>query len=110
MAGYFQLKKTTSGGFMFNLKSGNHEVILTSETYNSKASAEGGIKSVQSNAPNDDRYERRTSSKNEPYFVLKGANGAVIGNSEMYSSSSAMETGIASVKMNGPSTTIKDEA
>lgn len=109
MAGYFQLKKTASGGFMFNLKAGNHEVILTSEIYTSKAAAEGGIKSVQANAPDDGRYERKTSSKGEPYFVLKGGNGVVIGKSEMYSSASAMEGGIASVKANGTSATIEDE-
>ena len=108
MAGYYELKKSSDGQFMFNLKAANHEVILTSERYKAKASAENGIKSVQSNCTNDSRYERRKSTRNEPYFVLKAANGEVIGRSEMYSSESAMETGIASVKTNGTTTTVKD--
>ena len=44
------------------------------------------------------------------YFVLFEwlGNGQTIGKSEMYSSASAMESGIASVKANGPTTTVRD--
>ena len=56
----------------------------------------------------DERYERKTSTKSEPYFNLKAANGQVIGHSEMYSSTSAMENGIASVKKNAPTATVVD--
>ncbi|MHB1108229.1 MAG: YegP family protein, partial [Lutibacter sp.] len=38
----------------------------------------------------------------QPYFNLKATNGQIIGNSEMYSSESGMENGIASVKKNAP--------
>lgn len=109
MSGKFVLKKTASGQFMFNLLAGNSQVILTSESYKEKSSALNGIASVQTNSGNDERYERKTSSKDEPYFVLKAANAQVIGKSEMYSSKAAMENGIASVKTNGSSTTIDDK-
>ncbi len=108
MAGKFELKKSKSGKFMFNLKAGNNQVILTSELYNEKAGAENGIESVRKNAGDDANYERKTSVKDEPYFVLKAANGQVIGSSEMYSSASAMENGIASVKANGPGAPVVD--
>ena len=108
MAERFELKKSTDGQFMFNLIAPNGEVILTSERYTAKGSAENGIASVKTNAPLDDRYERLTSTKNEPYFTLKGANGEVIGRSEMYSSDGAMETGIASVKKNAPVAPVDD--
>jgi len=39
---------------------------------------------------------------------LTATNGETIGKSEMYSSASAMETGIASVKTNAPTATVKD--
>ena len=52
MAGYFELKKASNGKFMFNLKAGNNQVVLTSETYSSKDAAEGGIASVKKNAVN----------------------------------------------------------
>ena len=107
MTGYYDLK-TASGGYMFNLKAGNHEVILTSEAYSTKQTAEVGIVSVQTNSPNDERYERKSSVRGEPYFVLKATNGQTIGKSEMYSSVSAMESGITSVKANGPTKTVKD--
>ena len=83
---------------MFNLKAGNHETILTSENYASKAGANNGIASVKINAPNDARYVRKTATNAARYFVLTAGNGEVLGRSEMYSSGSAMETGIASVK------------
>ena len=102
MVGYFELKPAAGAQFMFNLKAGNHEVILTSERYATRAGAENGIASVKENAALDERYQRRMSKDNSPYFALVAANGQSIGKSEMYSSSKAMEAGIASVKANAP--------
>ena len=108
MSGYFELKAATGGQFTFNLKAGNHEVILTSELYKSKQAAEGGIASVQKNAAADDRYQRKVAKDQSPYFLLLAANGEVIGKSEMYSSAAAMENGVASVKKNAPQAPTKD--
>ena len=108
MAGKFDLKKSASGKFMFNLKAGNGQVILTSELYESKAAAENGIESVRKNAADDGRYDRKESKAGEPYFNLKAANGQVIGKSEMYSGTAAMENGIESVKKNGPDAAVED--
>lgn len=108
MAASYDLKTTSDSQFMFNLKAGNGEVILTSERYKAKASALNGIESVRTNSPDDGRYDRRTSTSSQPYFVLKAANGEIIGKSEMYSSSQAMENGIESVKRNGPNAELKD--
>ncbi len=102
MSGYFEIKAAAGAQFMFNLKAGNHEVILTSERYGTRAGAEDGIASVKVNAALDDRYQRKTSKDNAPYFVLVAANGQTIGKSEMYSSIKAMEGGISSVKSNAP--------
>ena len=77
MSGTYELKRASNGQFLFNLKAGNGEVILTSERYTTRASAENGIASVQTNSPLDERYERRTSKADEPYFVLKAANHVV---------------------------------
>lgn len=107
MAGYFELKPAAGAQFMFNLKAGNHEVILTSERYATKAGAEDGIASVKVNAALDERYQRKLSKDNAPYFVLVAANGQTIGKSEMYSSGTAMESGIASVKANAPGAVVK---
>ena len=109
MAAKFDLKKGPSGKHMFNLKAGNGQIILTSELYDSKQAAQNGIASVKSNAVSDAHYERNLSKKNQPYFVLKASNGQVIGQSEMYSNSSGMENGIASVKNNAPGAPIDDQ-
>ena len=109
MSAKFEISKSKNDKFLFNLKAGNGEVVLTSQMYETKSSALEGIESVKVNAPLDERYERKTSAKNEPYFNLKAANGLVIGHSEMYSSASAMEGGIASVKKNAPTATTTDK-
>ena len=101
MPAYYHLKPSGTQ-YMFNLKGGNHETVLTSERYVTKQGAQGGIASVKINAPFDVRYDRRNSTSNEPYFVLKAANGEVIGKSEMYSSTAARDTGIEWVKVNAP--------
>lgn len=108
MPGKFELKPTSDSQFMFNLKAGNGEVILTSERYKAKSGAENGIASVRKNAPDDHRYDRRRSTAGEPYFVLKAANGEIIGKSEMYSGEAAMEKGIRSVKENAPDAKLED--
>lgn len=109
MTGTFELKGTSDQQFMFNLKAGNGEIILTSERYTAKASAQNGIESVRTNAPDDERYERRTSTAEQPYFVLKAANHEIIGKSQMYSSPAAMENGIQSVKTHASDATLDDQ-
>ncbi len=109
MAGTYELKKASGGKYMWNLRAANNEDILTSETYNSKAAAEGGIQSCRVNSLHDNHYERKTATDKSPYFVLKAANGETIGRSEMYSSTAAMENGIASCKTNGPTGTVVDK-
>lgn len=108
MAGKFELKKSKDGQFMFNLKATNGQVILTSELYKSKSSAENGIESVRKNANRDGAFETKANSKGEPYFILKAANSQEIGRSEYYSSNSAKENGIASVKKNAPDGKVDD--
>jgi uncharacterized protein YegP (UPF0339 family) len=51
MAAKFVLKQGSTGKFRFNLVASNGQVIATSETYESKASAINGIESVKRNAP-----------------------------------------------------------
>lgn len=109
MAGKFELYQDKAGEFRFRLKAGNGEIILASEGYKQKSSAENGIASVKSNAPLDERYERKTNSAGKPMFNLKASNGQVIGTSESYSSASARENGIASVKSNAPGARVDDQ-
>ena len=92
--GKFEIKNDRSGQFRFNLKATNGQVILSSEAYTSNSACNKGIASVRTNSQQDGRYERNKAKDGSPYFNLKASNGQVIGTSETYSSSSAMENGI----------------
>lgn len=108
--GKFVIKKRANGEFQFNLKAGNGETILTSEGYSGKSGCQNGIESVRKNAPDDNRYDRKTASNGQYYFNLTATNGQVIGTSERYASSSSMENSIESVKKNAPDATIEDNS
>jgi uncharacterized protein len=107
MAGWYELSSNDKGRFSFVLKAGNAEVILRSEQYESKAAAENGIQSVQTNSPLDARYDRKDASDGRPYFNLKAGNHQIIGTSQMYKDAAGRDKGIESVKTNGPTTTVK---
>jgi len=108
MTGWFELSKSTDDQFRFVLKAANAQTILTSQQYTGRDSAQGGIASVQANCGEDSRYERKTASDGRAFFNLKAANQQVIGTSQMYSSESSRESGIASVKANGTTESVKD--
>ncbi|WP_339696995.1 YegP family protein [uncultured Marixanthomonas sp.] len=103
----FELKKK-GDQYHFNLKASNGQVILTSEMYNSKASAKNGIESIQKNCGDDARYEKKTAKNGKFHFNLKSTNGQIIGSSQMYSAESGMNNGIESVKKNAPGAEVKE--
>jgi uncharacterized protein YegP (UPF0339 family) len=104
----FEIYKDKRGEFRFRLKAGNGQNILASEGYSAKSGCTNGIESVRKNSTDDSRYERLESKNGSPYFNLKAGNNQVIGSSEMYSSTSAMENGISSVKNNATDASIAD--
>lgn len=105
----FQIfQSDNNNNYYFRLRAKNGEPILGSEGYTSKSGCENGIKSVKTNAPNDDRYEDKTSKNGKYYFVLKAANGEVIGKSEMYNSAASRDNGKAAVKRVAPTAPTED--
>ncbi|ASG63127.1 TPA: YegP family protein [Kluyvera georgiana] len=108
MAGWFELSKSSNDQFRFVLKAGNGEVILTSELYTTRAAAEKGIASVRVNSPQDAHYEKKTATNGKFHFNLKAGNHQVIGTSQLYATEQSRDKGIASVKTNGASETVKD--
>lgn len=108
MPGSFELFKDKSDEFRFRLKASNGEIILASEGYKRRASAENGIESVRNNAPDDERYERKETRNDGYMFNLKSTNGQVIGTSEVYTGTSGRDNGIESVKRNAPEAGVKD--
>jgi uncharacterized protein len=108
MPAYFTLHKLLSGQFMFDLKAGNHQVILTSQSYASRQAALDAIESVRYNSQISLRFERRVAKDNSLYFVLSATDGQVIGRSETYASDVAMENGIRSAMEGGATKMIRE--
>jgi uncharacterized protein len=104
----FIISKRINDEFQFNLMADNGQVILTSQGYTTKASCENGIESVRTSSVADENFDRNKSINNKDYFNLKAANHHIIGTSEMYESTSGMETGIASVMKNAPVATVEE--
>lgn len=113
--GKFVIKPTKSGGFVFNLKAGNGEVIATSETYNSLEACKNGVKSVITNAPEaaledqtvegfatekNPKFEMYTDKAGEFRFRLKAKNGQIIATGEGYKAKAGCKNGIESIRKN----------
>lgn len=108
MPAAYELKRAKNGKFHFNLLATNGEVILSSQMYTAKATAKKGIAAVQTNCSDASHYDRRKGKGGKPHFVLKSANHRVIGSSETYNSTGAMEKGIKSVMKNGKAKKVND--
>lgn len=113
--GKFEIKKTKSDGYVFNLKAGNGEVIATSETYSSVDACKNGVNSVITNAPEaavedqtvegfaaekNPKFEIYEDKKGEFRFRLKAKNGQIIATGEGYKAKAGCKNGIESIKKN----------
>lgn len=105
----FEIFKGKDNHFFFHLKAGNGEVILASQGYTAKASCQNGINSVASNAKDESNFEKKVAKDGRHYFVLHAANKQIIGNSQMYTTSSARDKGIHSVHDNATAAEIIDQ-
>lgn len=113
--GKFVIKQAKTG-VMFNLKSGNGEIVATSETYKSMASCKKGIASVQKNSVaaiedttekdykeiSNPKFQIYTDKKKAFRFRLKAVNGQIIAVGQAYKDKASCEKGIKSIKKNAP--------
>ena len=73
----YELKQSESGKFHFNLKAANHQVIGSSQMYQSEESAKNGIASVMNNAPEAEVVnEIEGKEDDEPQAVEPAAEAA----------------------------------
>lgn len=110
MTGWYELNKLENERFHFTLNAGNGEVILSSEIYTTRSAAHDGIRSMQGNAGNAERYSREIASNGKFYFALRAGNNKIIGISQIYSTESARESGVVSAIENGVTVDIRDLA
>jgi len=106
----YAVETADNGEFYFNLKSGNGQVIGTSETYTSKSNAQAGVDAVVralASASTADalagavRFETFKGKGGKTYFRFRAANGQIVLSSQGYASKSSADSGIATVKKNG---------
>lgn len=109
MAATFELYTDKAGEFRFRLKGGDGKILLVSEGYKAKASANNGIESVRKNAAEDARYERKETASGKLMFNLKSSNGQVVGTSEQFADQAALDAGIAAVKSGAPGAALDDQ-
>ncbi len=107
--GYYKMFIGKDKQWWFNLKAGNHEIILQSEGYKTKEGVLNGINSVRENCVDDSNFVRSVAKDGSPFFTLKAKNGEPIGRSEMFSSTQMRDKSIESVKKNGVTTIIKGD-
>ncbi len=122
--GKFVIGPTKNGGFRFNLKAGNGEVIATSETYTSESACRNGIESVRKIAVDAkledqtvENFEQVTNPKFEVYkdkagefrFRLKARNGEIVATGESYKAKASCLNGIESIRRNAPDSPVVEE-
>jgi uncharacterized protein len=88
----------TSAGFRFNLHAQNGEVVLSSESYTTASAAWNGAFAIQDAAALEASFTVKTATDGRYYFTLTAQNGQVVGVSQLYTSRTAAQTGITSVK------------
>lgn len=113
--GKFVVKQSKSGGYVFNLKATNGQVIAVSQVYDSESGCLNGIESVKNNAPaanledqtvegyeeqKHPKFEVYTDKSGETRFRLKAKNGQIIVTGEGYTTKAACLNGVESVRKN----------
>ncbi len=115
--------RSVATGFKFDLLASNGQVILSSETYGTRAATCKGIAAVKLCAPaacvenqTEEHWECLPHPKFQMYadkagrfrFRLKARNGKIIGTSEGYTSRAGCLNGIESIKTNAPEAEIEE--
>ena len=102
MNGKYTVSLVGTSEYHWGLTARNAQTMLTSKIYAAKAGAETGIESCRTNSPDEARYERLEGKDARYYFVLRAADGEIIGTSETYPSVVTREKAIALCKECGP--------
>lgn len=122
--GKFVVKQSKSGGYVFNLKASNGQVIAVSQVYDSMDGCRNGIESVKKNAPvanledqtvegyeaqKHPKFEVYTDKAGETRFRLKAKNGEIIATGEGYKAKASCLNGIESIRKNAPDAEVVTE-
>lgn len=93
-----EISEGATGQFHFDVFAGNGEIVLTSESYTTRAAAWNGAFASQDAAALDGAFTIEVATDGSYYFTLTARNGEIIGVSQMYTTGTGAAAGIASVK------------
>ncbi len=109
MSGYYQLIEGQDGGFVYVLRSGNHDRLFTSRVYWTRQAALDAAEAlrVASQDPAqvlraDDRVADDPGSARHWWFEVLDERRRPLGRSERYASRSGREAAIAALQRNAP--------
>ncbi|MCB0638356.1 MAG: DUF1508 domain-containing protein [Lewinella sp.] len=71
MTGKYDLKKSPSGKFRFNLRASNGQIMLTSELYNTRKSVVNGITSIKKNVAMTRVLSAKPPSRKCPFLCSR---------------------------------------
>ncbi|HTJ45270.1 MAG TPA: DUF1508 domain-containing protein [Kofleriaceae bacterium] len=112
LASHYETLIATNGQRYFNLVASNKQTIATSETYSSKAAAQKGVNAtIAAVGAYIERWDNGTGARfhvfpgkdGRYYFSLYAKNGAIVLQSQGYSSEAAALNGTFAVAENGTS-------
>lgn len=93
-----QVEAGDTGKYHFNLFAQNGEIVLSSQAYETAASAWNGAFAAQSAAVSENAFAINTALDGSFYFTLRAPNGQVVGVSQMYAAFTGAALGIDSVQ------------
>jgi len=104
----FQILLSNDHLYFFRLTANDGATLLRSEGYPSQASCQIGIGSVKLNATVGERYQRKTASDGQFYFVLVAPKGEVLALSEMYATELECDDSMEAVRKTARDAPLED--
>jgi uncharacterized protein len=102
-----EVAQGASGQFHFNFFAKNGQIVLSSESYTSRAAAFNGAFAVQTDGQSAASYTlKQNVSATGFYFTVTALNGQVIGTSQQYTTKAAAQSGMTSLQTLLPSITV----
>lgn len=93
-----EIKKYEGNGYAFSIKAEDGGNLLNSVSFSSEDEVKKTVEHLKAIKDAQNVFERRTNHAGKFLFSMKGANGQLIGRSELYSSEAGMENGIKNVR------------
>ena len=102
-------KSAASEPFTFSFVDDAGRMVVKSENYAAKKSAQSGIESVRKNCAEDGRYEMLAARNGKFYFNLKASNGQIVATSAMFDTESDRVAAVAMLKSDAPGAELDDQ-